>query len=86
MENRYIESFRLSRADIRSATGVSLSVIDDAIRAGHLKSFLIGRRRYTRPQYVRQWVDYLESESDAGRPVHYRRGGGQVAALIGVSA
>jgi hypothetical protein len=57
---------------VSAATGESVAVIYDAINAGHLKTFLVGRRRYTRPEYIRAWVDYLEAESNAGRPVMYR--------------
>lgn len=59
-------------AEVPAATGESTNVVYDAINAGHLKTFLVGRRRFTRPEYIRAWVDYLESESNAGRPVSYR--------------
>jgi hypothetical protein len=47
-------------------------VVYDAINAGHLKTFLVGRRRFAKPEAVRAWVDHLEAESTAGRPVVYR--------------
>ena len=59
-------------AEVTAATGESNNVVYDAINAGHLKTFLVGRRRFTRPEYIRAWVDFLESESNAGRPVSYR--------------
>jgi hypothetical protein len=68
-----LEPLKLSRAEICRLSGESLSVVEDAIKAGHLKTFLVGRRRFARPEQVREWVDLLEAESDAGRPVCYRR-------------
>lgn len=68
-----LEAFKLGRATISDLTGESLSVIDDAFRAGHLKSFLVGRRRFSRPADVAKWIDFLEAESAAGRPVCYRK-------------
>ena len=66
------EPLKLSLNAIREMTGESLPVLHDAINAGHLKTFLVGRRRFARPDAVRAWVDYLQRESDAGRPVCYR--------------
>ncbi len=43
-----------------------------AISAGHLKTFLIGRRRFVRESALRDWLDFLEQQSDSGRPVVYR--------------
>lgn len=63
---------KLSLADIAETTGESLPLIHDAIRANHLRTFLVGRRRFARPADVQAWVDYLQAESDAGRPVSYR--------------
>jgi hypothetical protein len=60
------------RAAIAEATGTSLPVVDDAIRLGHLRTFLIGRHRKATVEAVRDWIDYLQRESDAGRPVCYR--------------
>lgn len=67
-----MEKLKLSLAEIVQATGESLSIIHDAINAGHLDTFLVGRRRFARPSAVRHWVDFLERESKAGRPVSYR--------------
>lgn len=67
-----MEIFKLSLDAIVAATGESRAVVYDAIKAGHLKTFLVGRRRFSRPEYVREWVDLLERESDAGRPICYR--------------
>lgn len=53
-------------------TGESTNVVYDAIKAGHLETFLVGRRRFARPEAVRRWVDFLEAQSDAGKPVSYR--------------
>ncbi len=67
-----IEPLKLSLQAIVEATGESLPVVHDAIRAGHLETFLVGRRRFARPDAVRAWVDYLQAQSDAGKPVVYR--------------
>ena len=53
-------------------TGQSRNIIYDAINAGHLKSYLIGRRRYFKPTAVQKWVDYMETQSNKGTPVAYR--------------
>lgn len=67
-----MEPIKVGLQDIEEATSESMAVIYDAIKAGHLKTFLVGRRRFARPADVRAWVDYLEAQSDAGRPVVYR--------------
>lgn len=67
-----IEKLKLSLRDIVDVTGESLPLIHDAINAGHLDTFLVGRRRFARPAAVAAWVDFLESRSKAGKPVSYR--------------
>lgn len=67
-----MEPLKLSLQQICATTGESRDVVFDAIRAGHLDTFLVGRRRFARPAAVHAWVDYLESSSKAGRPVCYR--------------
>lgn len=67
-----MEKVKVSLDDIVNATGESRAVVYDAIKAGHLKTFLVGRRRFARPAAVEAWVDFLQAESDAGRPVVYR--------------
>lgn len=67
-----MDKLKLSVAEIVAATGESANVVFDAIRAGHLATFVVGRRRFARPDAVRGWVDFLEAESNAGRPVKYR--------------
>lgn len=67
-----LQPFKLGLAQIAEATGESLPLIHDAIKAGHLETFLVGRRRFAKPEAVQKWVDYLEAQSDAGRPVCYR--------------
>ncbi len=59
-------------AAIPALANESLPVIYDAINAGHLRTFLVGRRRFARPDAVQEWVEFLEAQSDAGRPVVYR--------------
>jgi len=67
-----MEKLKLSLDDIRVTTSESIPVIYSAIKLGHLETFLVGRRRFARPEAVRRWVAFLESESKAGRPVAYR--------------
>ena len=67
-----IEPLKLTLDQIAQATGESEPTIHCAVRAGHLRTFLVGRRRFARPEDVRAWVDLLQRESDAGRPVVYR--------------
>ena len=67
-----MEKLKLSMADIAEMTGESMPLIYAAINAGDLKTFLVGRRRFARPADVRAWVDFLQAESDAGRPVCYQ--------------
>jgi hypothetical protein len=67
-----METLKVSIDGIVAATGESRAVVYDAINAGHLKTFLVGRRRFAKPEAVRAWVDHLEAESTAGRPVVYR--------------
>ncbi len=67
-----MERLKLSLRDVCAVTGESMPLVHDAIREGHLRTFLVGRRRFARPEAVRAWVDFLERESDAGRPLRYR--------------
>lgn len=63
--------FKLSMAEIAEATGEAMPVIYAAINAADLETFLVGRRRFARPEAVQKWVDYLQAQSDAGHPVTY---------------
>ena len=67
-----LEPLKLALQNIAEVTGESLPTIYKAIERGHLETFLVGRRRFARPAAVRKWVDFLEAESDKGRPVVYR--------------
>ena len=67
-----LEPLKLSLQQIAQVTGESQPNIQRAIDRGHLKTFIVGRRRFARPADVRAWVDLLEQESDAGRPVVYQ--------------
>ena len=60
------------RDEIAEVSGTSKPVVDDAIRRGHLKTFLVGRKRKALESDVRAWIAFLKAESDAGRPVSYR--------------
>ena len=75
-----MEPLKISLAQIVACTGESLPVVHDAINAGHLTTFLVGRRRFARPDAVRKWVDFLEAQSNAGKPVVYRARTGEGAA------
>ena len=66
------EPLKLGIQQVAEVTGESLHVIHNAINEGHLSTFLVGRRRFAKPAAVRAWIDYLEAESNAGRPVNYR--------------
>ncbi len=72
MKDFPIEPLKLSIEQIVCLTGEGEPTIHRAIRAGHLRTFIVGRRRFARPSDVRAWVDFLQAESDAGRPVVYR--------------
>ncbi len=74
---------KLSMADIAESTGEAMPLIYAAINAGHLKTFLVGRRRFARPADAEAWVDFLQAESDAGRPVCYQARKEKEAALVG---
>lgn len=67
-----LEPLKLSLQSIAEVTGESHPTIYKAIEQGHLETFLVGRRRFARPDAVRKWVDFLQAESDKGRPVVYR--------------
>ena len=66
-------SLKWSIQEISSESGESVPVIYDAIKAGHLRTFLVGRRRFARPADVEKWITYLQKQSDAGKPVAYRK-------------
>ena len=67
-----MEPLKLSLAQICTTSGESLHTVYKAMALGHLETFLVGRRRCARPAAVRAWVDYLEAQSKAGKPVVYR--------------
>lgn len=67
-----MEALKLSMQAVSEATNESMPTIYKAIQLGHLETFLVGRRRFARPDAVRKWVDYLEAQSQKGRPVVYR--------------
>lgn len=67
-----MEPLKLGIQEIGRLSGESIPVVYNAINAGHLQTFLVGRRRFARPAAVRAWVDFLEAQSNAGTPVVYR--------------
>lgn len=72
-----MEPLKLGLREIAEATRESVAVVYDAINAGHLETFLVGRRRFARPAAVRKWIDFLEAQSNAGAPVVYRARGAE---------
>lgn len=81
-----MQLLKLSICDIESVTGESKSVIYAAIKCSHLPTFLVGRRRFAKPAAVSAWIDFLQAESEAGRPVQYLRRPRQVGLLRRESA
>jgi len=67
-----MQKLKLSIDDTCDATGESREQVYKAIQEGHLKSFLVGRRRFITPADAQAWVAFLKRESDAGRPVMYQ--------------
>lgn len=63
---------KLTMAEVAELTNEALPLIYKASCSGQLKTFLVGRRRFVRPADVEAWVDFLQRESDAGRPVKYQ--------------
>lgn len=72
MERPKLTKLKYSIDDIVAVTGESRNNVYHALKNGDLKSFVVGRRRCARPADVEAWVDYLQRESDAGRPVRYQ--------------
>ena len=74
MSNHDVElaPLKVQKCKLPSLTGEGMNTIDAAIKAGHLKTFLVGRRRFAMVADVHDWLNFLKSESDAGRPVVYR--------------
>lgn len=72
-----MDQLKIPLAAIPDITNESLAVVYDAMRAGHLTTFLVGRRRFARPEAIRAWIDFLEAQSVAGQPVTYRARSGE---------
>lgn len=67
-----LEPLKLGIQQVAEITGESIPTIYSAIQVGDLVTFLVGRRRFARPEAVRAWIDHLEACSNAGKPVSYR--------------
>src|SRR3546814_9230525 len=52
---------KLSLQEIAEVTGESLPLIHDAIKAAHLKTFVVGRRRLARPSRSEEHTSELQS-------------------------
>lgn len=63
---------KYSVAEIEDLTGESHANVYKAIKAGHLATFLVGRRRFPVMSDVEKWIAFLKKESDRGRPVQYQ--------------
>ena len=44
-----MEKLKLTLDDIKAVSGECLPVIHNAINAGHLRTFVVGRRRFSKP-------------------------------------
>jgi hypothetical protein len=58
-----MNQLKVPLAEIPAIARESLAVVYDAIHAGHLNTFLVGRRRFARPEAIC---------ANAGSPVTYR--------------
>lgn len=67
-----MEPLKLGMQEISEASKECANIVYEAIKCGHLETFLVGRRRFARPEAVRKWVDFLQAQSDAGKPASYR--------------
>lgn len=72
VKERAKQKIILNMAETYHVTNQKPPLVNKAVKSGDLKTFLIGRRRFARLEDVEAWVDYLERESDAGRPVKYQ--------------
>ena len=62
----------LSLKEISNVSGQSAPSIHAAINRGDLRTMCVGRRRFARESAVQSWLDFLQRQSDAGKPVFYR--------------
>lgn len=67
-----MKKLKLTMAEVGEVTGEAPPLLYEAIKAGDLKTFLVGRRRFARPEDVQAWIDFLQARSDAGHPVSYQ--------------
>ena len=67
-----MQKLKLSIDEVCAVTGESRASLYKAINCGHLKTFLVGKRRFAKPADVQGWVDFLQARSDAGSPVSYQ--------------
>lgn len=67
-----MQKLKLSIDEICSVTGESRASLYKAINCGDLKTFVVGKRRFAKPADVQRWVDFLQAQSDKGRPVSYQ--------------
>jgi excisionase family DNA binding protein len=67
-----LAKLKLSVQDICEVTGESRSNIMLAIKRGHLRVFRVGKRWHAKPEAVQAFVNWLEAQSDKGKPVSYQ--------------
>jgi len=67
-----LQKLKLGLDDICAVTGECRSNVVRAVKQGHLRTFRVGRRVFARPREVERWVNWLEAQSDAGKPVSYQ--------------
>jgi len=63
---------KLSLAEVCELAGEAMPLIRMAAASGQLRTFVVGRRRFARPADVEAWIDFLQAQSDAGKPVVYQ--------------
>lgn len=62
---------QLKMDDACVLTNMSRNVIFEAVKRGHLRTHVVGRSRFTTYKEVTRWVEWLQKQSDAGKPVGY---------------
>ena len=62
----------LTLKEVEAATRQRQPSIHAAIKRGDLRVYKVGRRTYARESAVQSWLDFLQRQSDAGKPVFYR--------------
>jgi hypothetical protein len=72
MEKLKLGKLKYSIEDVCDIANECRSNVVRAVKLGHLPSFTVGKKKYIRPADVVRWVDFLQAQSDAGRPIRYQ--------------